>query len=247
MDEMEWIHGRKAVLDYLRTSADLVDQVYVQKDLAHGGLQRVLDACKKAGVRYSLAPHQRLDQMVEGNHQGCVAKLFSPGFAPLESLLELARQSSFPLLLALDQVQDQGNLGTLARTLYAMGGAGILLPKHNSAQLGPGAMKASAGALSFLPVSKVANLGQALEQAREAGFTVYGTRQGDDAESIYSLRPEFPVILVLGNEDKGVRPGVLNHCDHQVRIPMAGAVDSMNVAQAGAVILGLFYGGVQAG
>lgn len=224
-----------------------MDQVYVQKDLAHGGgaLQRVLDACKNAGIRYSLAPRQRLDQMAEGNHQGCVAKLFSPGFAPLESMLELAGQAAFPLLLALDQVQDQGNLGTLARTLYAMGGAGILLPKHNSAQLGPGAMKASAGALSFLPISKVANLGQALAQAQDKGFTVYGTGQDDAAASIYTLRPQFPAILVLGNEDKGVRPGVLKHCDHHVRIPMKGAIDSMNVAQAGAVILGLFYGGVQ--
>lgn len=247
MSEMEWVYGRKAVMDYVRDSSDLVDQVYVQKDLAHGGLQRVLDACKKAGVRYSLAPRQRLEQMAEGNHQGCVAKLFSPGFAPLDGLLELAKQAVFPLLLALDQVQDQGNMGTMARTLYAMGGAGILLPKHNSAQLGPGAMKASAGALSFLPVSKVSNLGQALEQAREAGYTIYGTRQGEDAASIYTMSPQFPAILVLGNEDKGVRPGVLKQCDHQVRIPMNSAVDSMNVAQAGAVILGLFYGGVQAG
>ncbi len=245
MDELELVYGRKAVMDYVKGSAELVDQVYVQKDLVHGGLQRVLDACKKAGVRYSLAPRQRLDQMAEGNHQGCVAKLFSPGFASPEALLELAKQSGFPLLLALDQVQDQGNVGTLARTFYAMGGAGILLPKHNSAQLGPGAMKASAGALSFLPVAKVPNLGQALAQAKENGFTIYGTRQGEDAESIYELRPEFPAILVLGNEDKGVRPGVLKQCDHEIRIPMVAKVDSMNVAQAGAIALGIFYGFVQ--
>ncbi len=242
---MELVYGRKAILDYLRSSSELVDQIYIQKDLAQGGLQRVMEACKKAGVRYSLAPRQRLDQMAEGNHQGCVAKLFSPGFASLDALLELTKQSGFPLLLALDQVQDQGNVGTLARTLYAMGGAGILLPKHNSAQLGPGAMKASAGVLSFLPVAKVANLGQALVEARDKGFTVYGTRQGEDAESIYSLQPDFPAVLVLGNEDKGVRPGVLKQCDHEVRIPMVAKVDSVNVAQAGAIALGIFYGYVQ--
>ena len=200
---MEWVYGRKAVMDYVKLSSDLVDQVYVQKDLAHGGLQRLLEVCKKNKIHYSLAPRQRLDQLAEGNHQGCVAKLFSPGFASFGALLELAKQASFPLLLALDQVQDQGNVGTLARTLYAMGGAGILLPKHNSAQLGAGAMKASAGTLSFLPVAKVPNLGQSLTAAREAGFAIYGTRQGSGCGKSLHAAAKLSGITGAGQRGQG--------------------------------------------
>ena len=142
--------------------------------------------------------------------------------------------------MALDQVQDPGNVGTICRTLYALGGAGIILPQHNSAYLGPAARRAAAGALEKLPVTRVTNLGHALDSAEEAGLTIYGAG-GDGPSSLNAFDEpmQLPAVLVLGNEDKGLRPGVAKRCAHTLRIPLARSFDSLNVAQAGAVLLGL--------
>ena len=156
-------------------------------------------------------------------------------------LLAAVADAPLPLLLALDQVQDPGNVGTLCRTLYALGGAGLLLPRHNSAYLGPGARRAAAGALEHLPVAQVTNLALALDSADEAGLTIYGAggAEGPNSLDAFTDRMRLPAVLVLGNEDKGLRPGVAKRCAHMLRIPLARSFDSLNVAQAGAVLLGL--------
>ena len=156
-------------------------------------------------------------------------------------LLAAVADAPLPLLLALDQVQDPGNVGTLCRTLYALGGAGLLLPRHNSAYLGPGARRAAAGALEHLPVAQVTNLARALDSADEAGLTIYGAggAEGPNSLDAFTDRMRLPAVLVLGNEDKGLRPGVAKRCAHMLRIPLARSFDSLNVAQAGAVLLGL--------
>ena len=144
-----------------------------------------------------------------------------------------------PLVVALDQVQDPGNVGTLCRTLYALGGAGVILPRHNSAYLGPAAHRAAAGALERLPVARVTNLAHALDEAEEAGFSIYGAGCGPDAADAFEHAMQLPAVLVLGNEDKGLRPGVAKRCGRMLRIPLARKFDSLNVAQAGAILLGL--------
>ena len=144
-------------------------------------------------------------------------------------------------ILALEAVQDPGNVGTLCRTLYALGGAGIIMPRHNSAYLGPAARRAAAGALEHLPVARVTNLGHALDSAEEAGLTIYGAggQPGSGSLDAFAEPMCLPAILVLGNEDKGLRPGVAKRCAHMLRIPLARTFDSLNVAQAGAILLGL--------
>ena len=132
-------------------------------------------------------------------------------------------------------------MGTLCRTLYALGGAGLLLPRHNSAYLGPAARRAAAGALEHLPVAQVTNLAHALDSAEEAGLTIYGAggSPGPNSLNAFADNMRLPAVLVLGNEDKGLRPGVAKRCAHMLRIPLARPFDSLNVAQAGAVLLGL--------
>ena len=112
------------------------------------------------------------------------------------------------------------------------------MPKHNSVFLGAAAVKASAGALPLLPVARVPNLGRALETLQEEGFTVYST--GDEGRSVFETTLKLPAVLVLGNEEKGVRPGVEKHAGESLRIPLARDFDSLNVAQAGAIFIAAF-------
>ena len=224
--------------ELIEKAPEQVDALWLQKDLKGGDISRIMALCKEAGVRYQLAPSQVLDRQFQGNHQGVLARVFSPGFLDEEILFNLAKESPLPVILALDQVQDSGNLGTLARTLYGLGGGGFILPKHNSAALGEGAIKSSAGALWQTHMCRATNLGRSLEMAKEAGFAIYAADQGAECVPYYSVHPEFPAVLVLGGEEKGVRPGVRKHCDACLEIPLARDMESLNVAQSGAIILG---------
>ena len=234
------VPGRKPVLELLATSPDRVDTVFLIQAGKSPDRGRIMDACKQAGVRYSLVPRENLDRLFDGNHQGVVARVFEAGFADWETMLEQAPKEPMPVIVALDQVQDTGNVGTLARTLYGLGGAGLVVTKHNSGVLSGRAMKTSAGALLNLPVAKVTNLSRALDEAKERGYAIYGADAGEGGENLYQAEIRFPAVLVLGNEKKGIRPNVLNRCDSTVYVPLNRAIDSLNVAQAGAVILGRF-------
>lgn len=171
----------------------------------------------------------------------------SPGIAlevgplPEDSLAGLlARASAGPRwLVALDGVEDPQNLGAIARVADAAGAAGLVLTQRRAPPLSPAVSRASAGAIEHLAVARVANLGRALEDLQAAGFWVVGTdaEEGDDLFSLPGSRLDGDLVVVLGGEGRGIRPGVSARIDHRVRIPMRGAVGSLNVAAAAAVVL----------
>ena len=236
--------GIKPVLELLQSEPHRVDTLFLRKGLRSRETSRMLDLCRAASIRFSLVEDAALDNLCTGQHQtqhqGVVARLAATSQVSLEALLEGVPGAPLPVLLALDQVQDPGNVGTLARTLYALGGAGLLLPKHNSAYLGGAARRRAAGALERLPITCVTNLGHALDQAEEAGLTIIGAGTGPDSMNAFTEPLPTPAVLVLGNEGKGLRPGIAKRCGLMARIPMARDFDSLNVAQAGAILLGLF-------
>jgi 23S rRNA (guanosine2251-2'-O)-methyltransferase len=227
--------GRKPVLELLLARPEALDTVFLAEDAP--GLGEIAHKCRELGVRFRKVGRPELDRMFHGNHQGVVARLRGRQLVDLVRLLALAGRSPFPLILALDQIQDPGNVGTLARTLLALGGAGLLFPKDRTAFIGPAAAKAAAGALDSLALCQVVNLARALDQCAEAGLAIYGSGSGPASQNLFQARLTFPAVLVLGNEDKGMRPNVGKRCDQTLSIPMSGGFDSLNVAQAGAMIM----------
>lgn len=240
---LELVAGRKPVRECLEQAPQQVDGVWIQQGLRAKDLSHIMDLCRKAGLRYQHAPQQQMDKIFPGRHQGVIVRIFAPGFVPEEQLFEAAFAARFKVLLALDQVQDPGNVGTIARTLSGLGGAGIIIPKHNAAGLGPGAAKAATGALWRLPLCKVTNLGRTLDAARNAGLSIYGAALEEESIAFHELQPALPAVLVLGGEDKGLREGIRKRCDALLRIPMEGGLGSLNVAQAGALLMGHWLAG----
>ncbi|WP_461209784.1 23S rRNA (guanosine(2251)-2'-O)-methyltransferase RlmB [Desulfocurvus sp. DL9XJH121] len=234
------VPGRKPVLEQLSAAPDKVDTVFFQQGVRGPEITKILDLCKKSGLRYRMLPRAELARLCPGNTQGVVARVVSRGFATLDEILDEAATAPLPLLVALDQVQDPGNVGALARTLYALGGAGLIVPKDRTAYMGPAAYKASAGALARLPVAKVVNLSRALDQCQERNFTIYAATVGPRATNMYEADLSTPAVLVLGNEETGVRQGVLKRADLELTIPLARPFDSLNVAQAAAMIIAEF-------
>jgi 23S rRNA (guanosine2251-2'-O)-methyltransferase len=235
---LEYVAGRKPVREFLFSHPDKVEAVFLRKGLQGGDVQKIVTRCKEGDIKYKFASLEELDRMFPGNHQGLLLEIAAGEYAELDVLLDALAAAPLPVILALDQVQDPGNLGTLARTMYGLGGAGLLVPKHESAKLGVGAVRSSAGTLAKLPVCRATNLSNALEACRKHGVAVYGSGGEDGSVSVYGASFQFPCVLVLGNEDKGVRPGVAKRCDAILRIPLPRSLDSLNVAQAGAIILG---------
>ena len=239
--ETPLLPGMKPVLELLRTDPQRIDLVFCKKGLRIRDAQDVQQLCRQSGVRFSLVDQAALDRLCREaaqqngndaaplNHQGVVARLTATDFRDLADVLQAAAEAPLPLVVALDQVQDPGNVGS----------AGVILPRHNSAYLGPAAHRAAAGALERLPVARVTNLAHALDEAEEAGFSIYGAGCGPDAADAFEHAMQLPAVLVLGNEDKGLRPGVAKRCGRMLRIPLARKFDSLNVAQAGAILLGL--------
>jgi 23S rRNA (guanosine2251-2'-O)-methyltransferase len=139
--------------------------------------------------------------------------------------------------VALDQIQDPGNVGNLLRTAEALGVHGVLVPRHQAAGLTPHVVRAAAGALEYLPMARAGNLSQALERLKQEGCWIVGAVAEGDAQAPWVVDLRGPIVLVLGSEGHGLRPLVARTCDILVRIPLAGRVGSLNVAAAGAALL----------
>jgi len=166
------------------------------------------------------------------DHQGIVAEVDPYPYADPSYLLA----QGDGLIIALDQVQDPHNLGAVCRSAEAAGAAGVVTPERRSASITAAVCKSSAGAVEHLPVARVRNLADWLDEAKRAGAWIYGADA--DAETPYTAVDLTGVaVIVLGSEGRGLRPRVAGACDVLISIPVAGRVGSLNVSAAAAVLL----------
>jgi 23S rRNA (guanosine2251-2'-O)-methyltransferase len=166
------------------------------------------------------------------SHQGLCAAVESYRYAQAEELL--ARPE--PLLVVLDQVQDPQNLGAICRSAECAGATGLILPERRSAEVTPAVCKASAGGVEHLPIARVRNVADFLQEARDGGVWCYGADVA--GEMAYdAVDYSGGVAIVLGAEGKGLRPRVAAACDALVSIPLRGRIESLSVSAAAAVLL----------
>jgi 23S rRNA (guanosine2251-2'-O)-methyltransferase len=177
------------------------------------------------------------DSLPDTAHQGIIAVAGEFPYTEIEDLITLSKdRKQYSLLIAVDHITDEGNLGALIRTAVFFGAHGIIIPKDRSAQITHTVMKRSAGTYLNLPVSRVTNLARALEILIEEGFWIIGAA-GESDESIYNFDWKRDVVLVMGSEDKGLSNIIRDKCHQVVGIPAAGPAESLNVSVACGVIL----------
>jgi 23S rRNA (guanosine2251-2'-O)-methyltransferase len=165
-------------------------------------------------------------------HQGVCAEAGPFRYAQADRLLALAD----PLIVALDQIQDPQNLGSICRTAECAGASGVVVPERGAATVTPAVCKASAGAVEHLAVARVRNLADFLADAKSAGLWCYGA-QAEAPQPYDSVDYSGGTVLVLGSEGRGLRRRVASSCDALVSLPLRGQVESLGVAAAAAVFL----------
>lgn len=227
------IYGVNPVLEALR--AGRVKRLHV----GPRGDRRIDEAialARSAGVRVERVDAQALDRLARGGvHQGVAAELHPTRDYSVAELVAAAAPD-VPLLVVLDGVEDPQNVGAIARTVDAAGAHGIVRQARRAAALEGAATKASAGALAVVRVATVVNIARALEELKQAGVWTVGFA-GDASETYDAVDFTLPTAIIVGGEGEGLRRLTRDRCDRLVRIPMAGAVDSLNVAVATGVAL----------
>jgi 23S rRNA (guanosine2251-2'-O)-methyltransferase len=237
-DRERVVYGLHSVQAVMESRLGGVESAVVQGGKLREPLASIVARLETAGIRVERAGRDVLDRLTgNGAHQGIVLKvppLRELDLNALEALVE-SRGESVRLLI-LDQVEDPRNLGACLRTADAAGVDAVVVPKARSAKLTPVALKTAAGAAETVPVIVVPNLARTLRWLSDAGVRLIGTdEQGD--RMLFDAEVKPPIAIVLGAEGKGLRRLTREACDDLIRIPMAGAVDSLNVSVAAAVVL----------
>ena len=232
----EKIIGRNPVAEAIKSGRE-IDKIMVKKGEIEGSLRPIIKKARDMGIPVIEADRNKLDQIAEGgNHQGVIAYVASHEYASIDDIFENAQKKGQPpFIVILDKITDPHNLGSIIRTANCAGVNGIIIPKRGSVGLSEVVAKTSAGALEYVPVCKVTNIAQTIDQLKERGVWVAGAEAGGDA--MYKTDLKGSMALVIGSEGEGISRLVKEKCDFLVEIPMFGDVNSLNASVAGAILM----------
>lgn len=231
------IEGRNAVAEALRAGTP-IDKVFLLKGEVDLPLRQLANQARQQGAVLAEVDRHKLDAMSRTHaHQGIIAVAAVREYASVEDLLQAARdRGEPPLLVVCDELSDPHNLGAVIRTAECAGAHGVIIPKRRSAGLTAVVAKTSAGAVSHLPVARVANLPSLLKQLKKEGLWIFGAA-ADGPVSLYEADLKGPAAIVIGSEGSGMSRLVAKTCDVLVRIPMKGKLNSLNASAAAAILL----------
>ena len=237
MSDLEQVFGVHAVQALLERNPKRVKRLLLQSGRLNERQQQLLEQAGSAGASVQRVAADELDKLCEGVHQGVIAEVTASQVWSEEMLVHLLdRLDSVPLLLVLDGVTDPHNLGACLRSADAAGVQAVIVPKDRSATLTPVVRKVACGAAETVPLVAVTNLARTLKQLQQRGLWVVGTA-GEAQQYIYELDLKIPSVIVMGAEGAGMRRLTRENCDYLARLPMAGAVSSLNVSVAAGVCL----------
>ena len=234
--EKEMVFGIRAIIEAI-DAGKTIDKILLRRDMTSTIGKELLKKLMGTTTPVQKVPVEKLNQYTDKNHQGAIAFLSPIDFCNLESIVPtLFEEGKTPLLMVLDGVTDVRNFGAIARTCACAGAHALIIGTHGSVAINGDAVKTSAGALYHLPVCKVENLQNALQYLRDSGFNVLAATEHATA-NYTEVDMTMPTAIVMGSEDKGIYEGNLRICSHQVRIPMSGVIESLNVSVAAGIML----------
>lgn len=233
---MNIIIGRKPVLEALNADEE-IEQVYILYGQQGGILNAIRVAAKKRGIKCNQIPLEKFrTYSPDRKAQGVIALKQDFKYSSIDDILLEAKNSVFPLILILDEIQDPHNVGAILRSAECSGVNGIILTKHHSATITSTVTKVSAGATEHIKICQVNNLARTIDELKKKGFWIVGSSL-ENAKPYTDIDYKIPIALIVGNEEKGIRKLTASKCDFLVKIPMSGKIQSLNVSVAAGIIL----------
>ncbi|AXE54001.1 23S rRNA (guanosine(2251)-2'-O)-methyltransferase RlmB [Aurantimicrobium sp. MWH-Uga1] len=239
-DDTEIVTGRNSVLEALRAKIPATALYIATRIEMDDRVKEMLAIATQRGIPILEVMKPELDRMggYDSVHQGVAVKVPPYNYAHPNDLLEAAFEANkTPLFVALDGITDPRNLGAIIRSTAAFGGNGIILPQRRSVGVTAAAWKTSAGAAARLPVSMAANLTATIKSFKDQGVFVIGLDGGGDTMLPGLELADRPLLIVVGNEGKGLSKLVTDNCDAIVSIPISSSTESLNAGIAASVAL----------
>ncbi len=232
----EFIIGRHPAVMALKSEQD-INKVFIQSGLKSDAISQIIMLAKEKRLVISNVPKTKLDQMSDHqNHQGVALAVAAYHYATIDDLFEnAAKHDEDPFFLILDELEDPHNLGSIIRTADAAGVHGIIIPRRRAVGLTSVVAKTSTGAIEHVPVARVTNLVQTVQELKDRGVWLFGTdMKGTDYRR---WNAKGAVALVIGNEGKGISSLLKKNCDEMLTIPMIGHVQSLNASVAASLLI----------
>lgn len=236
MNKEDYIFGTRAVIEAIKNGRS-IEKVLIKTGVDNALFFELFQLIKEKGIPYQFVPVEKINRITRKNHQGILAFIAAVEFAQLETIVPgLFEAGVDPLILMLDQLTDVRNFGAIVRTAECAGVHAVVIPEKGMARIGADAVKTSAGALHAVPVCKVKSLQSAIRFLKDSGIkTVAATEKA----TVLYTRAEMnvPLAIIMGAEDVGISAPVLNITDEQVKIPLFGKIESLNVSVAAALMI----------
>jgi 23S rRNA (guanosine2251-2'-O)-methyltransferase len=231
------IVGRQPVLEALK-SRQPIERILILHGTAGSHIDQAKQMARKLAIPVKETDKERFAEFAGDTvTQGIIAIIDSYRYAEIEEILGVSQQKSEPpFILILDEIEDPHNLGALIRSAECAGVHGIIIPLHNAASVNSTVAKTSAGATAHLPIARVTNIAQTLDELKKTGVWIVGTEM-ESKKLYYEHDYRGSLAIVIGNEGKGMRRLVKEKCDFLVKIPMHGKIESLNASVAGALVM----------
>jgi len=236
MNNEDFLFGTRAVIEAIKTGKT-IDKVLIKKGLKNELFSELLQRLRENNIAFQFVPIEKINRFTRKNHQGVIALLSPIEFDNIDYVLPgIFETGDTPLILVLDQITDVRNFGAIARSAECAGVHTIIIPEKGMARIGADAVKTSAGAIHHLPICKVTNLEKAVKFLKDSGIRIVAaTEKGD--KTYTSANFAGPLAIVMGSEDTGISLNILKLTDEQLKIPILGKIESLNVSVSAALMI----------
>ncbi|HLT24228.1 MAG TPA: 23S rRNA (guanosine(2251)-2'-O)-methyltransferase RlmB [Ignavibacteria bacterium] len=237
--------GKNPVYEILVTTPKELNKIVLLKTIKpEPKLKKMVKLAEENGInvimlnRYDFEKFFNRNNKKEGISQGVLGFIKDFEYVPIKEMIDGIKEKGIvnPVVVLLDEITDPHNMGAIIRSAVCLGADGVIIPRHNSAEVNHTVFKSSSGAISHIPIARETNLAHSIEYLKKNGYWVIGTEMKTD-KTIFNTDLKMPLGLVIGNEGTGMRDIIRKNCDILIRIPMAGKLDSLNASVSAAVVL----------
>ena len=231
----QYVYGKNVVKRLLEDKTKIYELYLSYND------DSIIKLAKSLNIKLIRQDRKQLDKLVgTDNHQGIIAKIDEYKTVEVSDILKKVPESEYGLIIVLDELEDPHNLGAILRSADAVGAHGVIIKKHNQVGLTPTVAQVSAGAINTVLVSSVTNISMTLKDLKDKGYWIVGTDM-ENAQDYRKLKYDMNIVVVIGNEGKGISPLVKKQCDFMVKLPMRGKISSLNASVATGILLYEIY------